>query len=101
MFAISIGFTITGAAMWAVAVGLTVTHRAVMPMSLDRAGAVAMTVLAGLCWLEHRREMQRERRDGERAREIAEYKRREQVLILALNSLADAPTGPLQRLHAI
>jgi len=97
MLAISTGFTITAAALWAVAVELTITRRDMMPMSLDRAGAVAATVLAGLCWLEVRRE----RRDEEKRRLAAEYERREEALIRVVNSLADAPTGPLRQLRAL
>ena len=101
MFVISIGFTVTSAVMFAAA-KLAAAHLSVLSVSLDRDGATAAVVLAGMCWLELRRDVLRERRDGERLRRMkAEYDRREEALILALNSLADAPTGPLRQLRAL
>lgn len=97
MHVMSIGFTITAAAMWAVAVELTITRRDMLPMSLDRAGAVAATVLAGLCWLEVRREG----RDEDRRRLKAKYERREEALMRTISSLADVPTEPLRQLHSV
>ena len=96
MLAISIAFTISAAAMWSVAVGLTIARRDMIPMSLDRAAAVAMTILAGLCWLERRREGREE--DGRRMK--AKYERREEALMRTISSLADEPTEPL-RLHSV
>lgn len=97
MLAISIGFTTASAAMFAMAA--STAFRSALFISLDRDGAVAAIILAGMCWLEVRRDRERERRDGARIHD--ECRRREEVLILALNSQVDAPTGPLQRLRAL
>lgn len=100
MLAISIGFTIASAVMFAVAA--STAFRSALFTSLDRDGATAAAILAGMCWLEVRRDRQRERRDGERARIAEEYERREAALIRMISSQpADAPTGPLQRLRAL
>jgi hypothetical protein len=101
MLAISIGFTMSAAVTFALAAELTAAHRTFLFMSLDRDVAVASLVIAALCWLELRRDARQERRDGERAGVHDECRRREEVMILALNSQVEAPTGPLQRLHAV
>jgi hypothetical protein len=101
MVAISIGFSISAAAMWGVATVLSACHGSILGAGMARAVAAAATILAGMCWLEARRERERGRRDGDRAGVHDECRRREEVLILALNSQVDAPTGPLQRLRAI
>ena len=97
MLAISIGFTILAAGMSSVAIVLTVMRRDVLPMSLDRAGAVAMIVLAGLCWMELRRDM----REEDRRKLAAKYERREEALYRTISSLADVPTEPLRQLHSV
>ena len=97
MLAISIGFTVAGAVMSAVAIDLALRRRDMVPMSLDRAGAVAMIVLAGLCWLELRRDI---RDEGDR-RMKAKYERREEALMRTISSLADVPTEPLRQLHSV
>lgn len=100
MLAISVGFTIASAVMFALAASMA--FRSAAFVSLDRDGATASIVIAALCWLELRRDSQRERRDGERDRIAEEYERREAALIRMISSQpADAPTGPLQRLRAL
>ena len=99
MLAISIGFTIASAVMFAVAASMA--FRSVLFISLDRDGATAGAVLAGMCWLELRRDARQERRDGERAKIADEYRRREAALIRLISSQpADAPTGP-HRLRSV
>lgn len=102
MLAISIGFTIAAAVMLALAAALTATRSTAVFVSLDRDGAVSSVVIAAMCWLELRRDRQREKRDGERGRVEDEYRRREEALIRTLSSqLSDAPTGPLRQLRAL
>lgn len=100
MLAISIGFTIAAAALFAIAASMA--FRSVLFTSLDRDGATASVILAGMCWLEVRRDRRRKGRDGEMARLDGEYRRREEALIRTLSSqLSDAPTGPLRQLRAL
>lgn len=101
MVLISLGFTIAAAAMGGVAAGMSADHGSILATGMVRAGAAAVTILAGVCWLEVRRDRQRERRDGERARIADEYRRREAALIRMISSRADAPTGPLRQLRSV
>jgi hypothetical protein len=55
-------------------------------------------VIAALCWLELRRDVRRERRDGERAHD--ECRRREAVLALTINSLDDERNRPVRLLDS-
>jgi hypothetical protein len=95
MLAISIGFTIASAVMFAVAASVAFRF-----VSIDRDGATASLVLAGFCWLELRRDLQRERHDGERAGVHDPCRRREAVLALTINSLADERDQPFRQLHS-
>jgi len=63
-----------------------------------RSAAVAVTALGGIClaaWLLRRRE------DRRFDALVAEYQRREAVLIRTISRLGGSPTGPMPRLHAV
>lgn len=98
MLVISIAFTIASPVFYAIAA--SVPFSSVSFLSLDRDGGTASAVIAAMCWLQLRRDMREERRDGERA----EMRRREEALIrtldLALTSLADEPANPVRQLHS-
>lgn len=98
MLAISAGFTIASAAMFAVAA--SGAFRSAMFVSLDRDGATAAAVIAAMCWMELRRDRLREGRDGERAGVHDPCRRREAVLALTINSLADERDRPARQLHS-
>lgn len=101
MVVVSISFTISAAVFSAVAMSMTGSHSSWW-MALDRDWAVASIALAGMCWLELRRDRLRERRDGDRAGVHDECRRRERALIrIASSQLAGDPTGPLQQLHVV
>jgi hypothetical protein len=98
MLAISIGFTIASAAMFTVAASMA--FRSALFISLDRDGATAAVVIAAMCWLELRRDAHREGRDGGRRPLHDECRRREAVLALTINSLADERDQPFRQLHS-
>lgn len=96
MLAISAGFTIASAAMFAIAA--SGAFRSPAFVSLDRDGATASIVIAAVCWLELRHETLRERRDGDSAHD--ECRRREAVLALTINSLDDERNRPVRLLDS-
>lgn len=46
----SISFSVIAVFMWGLAIGWSATHECATAMPLDRAGAVAASVLAGVWW---------------------------------------------------
>lgn len=52
MLCVSIIVTAVAAAMWGLAVDWSVRHDERTAMPLDRAGATAAIVLAGICWVQ-------------------------------------------------
>lgn len=85
----SILFTAIAAVMWGLAIVWSDNHRCVTAMPLDRSGAIAVSVLAGIWWGV----LVLARRDDRRNRQLdGEYRRREAVLIKTVGRITGIPT---------
>lgn len=88
---VSVAVTLVAAVMWGLAVAWTLTGSSLPVVRLDGWAAIAVSALAGVCWLWRFLVI----RDDARHRKLeAEYRRREAVLLKTVARLAGVPTPP-------
>jgi hypothetical protein len=94
-FITSVSFTVTAAVTWGAAEW---AHWGEDARAMMRSAAVAVTILAAMCWVRRQARVRSDRRYADLA---DEYKRREAVLIRTISRLGGSPTGPMPRLHVV
>ena len=88
--------------MWGLAVSWTESSTDAREMPLVRSGAIAVTALAGMCWLAWAFAQYLAHGENRRIERMeAEHRRHVQALIRSASRAGRNPTGPTPRLHAL